>query len=354
MKLLTWNIMIPILPPLRFHGQWERLREMPKFLESLDCDVICFNELIPQVAVDYMVEHLKAYPFKTTPLSDTLTVYGGVQIFSKYPMTYQRSVLFAEQCVSSDCFSAKGCVVAGIMLPDKRIIHVVATHLQSGKGEHEIRVNQVAKIKELISSIPMEDVVVFAGDLNEDIKDVGWVANDLQLNVVPVSVGSYPYTFAPDINPLVGLDDPDDYKTEQYPNGCFDELMKTKRCVCCEPQWLDHFFVRGIGGDDVKMYVVRKPLDHDLRIPYTIQDTAMIRYLSDHLPVLLEIQDQHFLTGLTSSASQTSYASGTNSEQSACGIVIILLVCMVVVCVIVFPILFYRQTKALEKMEFLQ
>lgn len=325
MRVLTWNIMTPVLPPFRHHGQWERMAHLTSFLKPLELDVVLFNELIPKPMLAYITKEMATIGFHhvSKPLEDHLTEYGGVVIFSKIRMLNQFNLLFGEDCATSDCLAAKGCVLVRL----ENNVMIAATHLQSMVNNDHIRHVQLEKMKNLIDNLPESQPLIVAGDFNTG--DKHYLLNILGVNELEKQHDSLEYTMDPANNPFVGLDDPDDYKSQEWPNGCFQEQLNSKRCPCCKPQVYDWIFVRNAEGS---FRILDGKIQEELECAYTFGHTVKTNYVSDHNPVLAEIAfDATFLA-----MHVPQQSSQGNTSQTV--LFSILIVCLILILLSVFGV----------------
>lgn len=317
MRVLQWNIMTPVLPPFRHYGQWERLARVPQFVADVAPDVVVFNELIPKPAVAYLREKMRELGFEhsTEPLWDHLTEYGGVQIFAKQEIVGQTFVLFGEHCVSSDCLSAKGCVLAQLA----NGVFVAGTHLQSGARNDDVRAPQLERMRALLDTVPSDRTLIVCGDFN---------TGDEQMLRAALSVHALrndsPLAFSvdPSANPFVGMDDPAEYTNDEWPDGCYDDLLETHNCKCCPARVYDWVFTRNATGS----YRIVEPLAPEpFECSYTWRNTISTRYLSDHNAVVADIA-----TALLPNAATAQVSPQGNTEQSVLFSVLIVMLVVIV------------------------
>lgn len=344
LKIMTWNIMIPVLPPLRYFGQYERIHRIPEFLAQFaDLDVVVFNELIPSTTHTALTNELKkqGFQFTTERLSDILAESGGVSIYSKFPILEQNFVLFGADCAISDCLSSKGVVYAKI---DKNgfVFNVLGTHLQAGEAFDHIRESQINTIYKFKQELKLDvrQPVIVCGDTNMDLfrkhANVRHAAYKLNLNIPALAEDSHPFTFDPKLNLLVGIDDPTEYKSKKFPNGCVDEYFASKRCDCCPQEWLDYIMFAN-DHQTPKTCSVRaittqvEPFD----MGFTVSQTVKSSYLSDHFPVLARFEFDNTLSDTNAisqnpNSSETHVSQNPNSSQSALFIVLIIVAILVI------------------------
>ncbi|KAJ8044998.1 hypothetical protein HOLleu_07913 [Holothuria leucospilota] len=116
-----------------------------------------------------------------TPYSLPRPENGGVFIASKWPIVDDGSKVYESSVKgTSDHFASKGVVYAKINKTsgvNSRVYHVFGTHLQAGGGDNGtiVRQNQAREMHDFMLSknIPLEEAVIYAGDLNS-----GWFEDD--------------------------------------------------------------------------------------------------------------------------------------------------------------------------------
>ena len=305
LNICTYNVMTPVLEPLRFNGQMERLRRIPSALAKLhtekDLDIIVLQELIPGKYRRFLLAQLAdlGWCFSTQPLQagfwSTKLVSGGVVICSRYPMLAQQHHVFTSPCASTDCLASKGIVYAQILGPANNVVNVFATHFQAWATQEGVLIRQ-AQAEECFSFIqslnihPME-AVLFAGDLNLDYYTKRTELQDLeqrlQIALVPLTTQSFPFSSDPNTNAMMGNDDASMYTTRLYPNGCYDAYITTHKCPCCPQELLDYV---GYSTQHLKpthcvaSVVMLKTEPFKMRLNLT--NEHQLSDLSDHYPVL--------------------------------------------------------------------
>jgi endonuclease/exonuclease/phosphatase family metal-dependent hydrolase len=349
-NVLVWNIMIPVLPPLRYFGQFERAERIPEVIQTINesetiLDVIVFNELIPLVIYDIITSKLQdlGFFYTTKRIQDILTESGGISIYSRYPIVDEGHTLYGSECAISDCLSAKGVVYAKI---DKMgfIANILGTHFQAGEQYQSIREAQTQMVSNFIKklNIPKEEPLLFCGDLNMcrflNNAEIKHLTYKLNMDLPQISESSHPFTFDPRINPLVGIDDPTQYVSREYPNGCADHYYNTKNCICCDNQWLDFSLV---SKSHLKPLVssmksiVAKTLEN-FDFDFTATDHLSTSMVSDHFPIIghFEFPLQPFGYEFSKTIPQNT---NSNSEQAA---LFIILIIVLIIVILAFPVYF--------------
>lgn len=302
-NILTYNTLLPLKPPVKNYGQEERITKIPTVIEKIQhdsqqqIDIIVFNEVIPLIYEQQVKEMLVSmgYKYCTCALQAPFTVNGGVFIFSKYKIIKQQTVSFGDDCLHSDCFSAKGVSYASIMFPHIGPVHIFATHMQAWPGVQTqvVRDQQIKHIYNFVKSfnIPVKQPVFLAGDLNLDLyinrDQVNHLLYKLHMKIPNIHEDSHMYTIDPKENILVGADSPTSYFNEEYPNGCVDEYYKTLECVCCDSEWIDYVLFSKDHLQPIKHYL--KSFNVKV-VPFPMKfgpfKEIMSKDVSDHFPVL--------------------------------------------------------------------
>jgi endonuclease/exonuclease/phosphatase family metal-dependent hydrolase len=339
-SVLTWNIMIPVLEPIRYYGQQARAERIPRAIDQINngVDVVVFNELIPSSTYTQINANMFDLGFvhTTQRLTDILTESGGVSIYSKFPILDQAFVLFGSDCAISDCLSAKGVVYSKIN-KDGFIFNVFATHFQAGEDYFAIREAQTQTTRKFIQAqnINKSEAVLFCGDLNTGMyvnnAETKHITFTLGMDLPELGANSHVFTVDPRINPLVGIDDPDQYKSKKYPDGCVDIYLKTKNCVCCDPEWLDYTLVSNKHLKATKSSMTSLVAKTDsFHMDFTMSDSIESEFLSDHFPVLghfeFPFSENTSSWGVSSASASSNCSTNPNTGQSALFIVLILVV----------------------------
>ena len=299
-KILTYNIETPVKPPLRIYGQKERIKRLKpvlgRYVEKEEVDVILFNELIPREYETLVTDQMSdmGYIHRTETMSESVSVNGGIILFSKFPIIQQSLSTFGDQCSGDDCLAAKGVIFARV---DKlgHAFNIFGTHMQAwpGVGNQMIRDNQIKQIFSFVKSrnIPIEEPVFLCGDLNMDLyhdnDHVKHLLYQLGFTIPEIRKGSHPFTVDPEENKLVGSDDPSRYKSPEYPEGCVKEYFETWKCPCCQPEWIDYtLFSQYHKQPTVSSMEVVKLKAPSFQVSMGLNIKVDIEDLSDHFPVL--------------------------------------------------------------------
>ena len=291
----TYNTMLMLPPPIRFHGQHARARRIPKALLTAlpDLDVVVFQELgslgARKTVLDGMAKQGWTYatdrlmsPFLST--RHPKIVCGGVVIVSKHPILHQAQKTF-DNCALSDCWASKGVVYARIQ-KGRHVFNVVGTHLQAWDECATVRADQLQQCRRLVAqlNLPRHEPVVFAGDFNEPVSVDGFRTIDL-------ADDSEQFSFDPDHNTMVGNDSPSMYVTADHPRGCYSDYKSTWKCVCCPQQLLDYVHY---ATDHAVPTTASARVVHLKSAPFVASYSAFASRaytdLSDHFPVVAHLQ----------------------------------------------------------------
>ena len=327
LNVCTYNVMTPVLEPLRFNGQWDRLRRIPPALLKLHqqtpggLDVLVLQELIPGQYRRFLLAKLAelGWNYSTQPLQAGLwsskLVSGGVLICSRHPLLAQKQRVFTSNCASTDCLASKGVVYAQILSPTNNIVNVFATHFQAWASPEGvfIRQAQAEECRSFIHSLNLhpEEAVLFAGDLNLDYytkrSELSDLERRLRVEFVPLHTDSYPFSSDPNTNAMMGNDDASMYSTRLYPNGCYDAYIATQKCPCCPQELLDY-----VGYSTQHLLpvhcsasvVLLKTAEFNMKLNLTTE--RQLSDLSDHYPVVGTFHwnspsEYHLNTGLSHS-----------------------------------------------------
>ena len=313
-NILLYNVMIPVLPPLKYYGQHERVSRIGSMVRKLEkdtnvrFDVLVFNELIPISIINEATKQLvqEGFIYMSQTLSSQFKmVQGGVVIFSRWPIESVKLHHFGGTCKGSDCLADKGCVYVKIIKEENFPLHLVGTHLQAWEDIESkvIRKQQFQQIHTFIHSlvIPKHEPLLLVGDLNVDFyldkQHLDGMLHDLHMRLPDRHPQSHMFTSDPDHNILVGSDDPSAYRNVDFPDGCQEVYFTSQHCVCCPSAWIDyHLF----SADHLQ------PKSHSIRsiiakteapflMPISRTQNVQSFDISDHFPVLGEFE--FFYTG---------------------------------------------------------
>jgi len=302
MRVIFWNVFLPVPPLIRSYGQDHRSQHVVKALEQVhsplsEVDCIVLAELIAQPYQQTVRDQLHQLGFVHQTRSVTHSwsaVEGGVVIFSRHAILRTLSHVYTN-CYGTDCLSAKGVVYAQLQLP-QQAVHVFATHLHSWNdlSAQKARQQQVVELKQFMQQqkIPESDLTLLVGDFNLDLyhdhEKLEQVWRHLKVKPLPRHPDSLPLTMDPVRNPLYGADDPTHYRSIQYPHGCFEQYARDFRCHCCPAGWLDYIAVNLRYPDHQGFQRALRPQiqAYDLTLG---EHTRSVKEASDHYPLLADI-----------------------------------------------------------------
>jgi len=311
---VTYNIMIPVIEPIRNNGQRRRISLLPTALYNMDkgiekgIDVVCLQELIVPEYRSTMLKEMAMFGWKhfSNPLNTTYRsgqiklASGGVVICSKHPILTQHQCVFETDCEAEDCAASKGVVYCRILLPDKNIVNVFSTHFQAWHSQkaRNIRYQQALQTADFIKSmnIPDDEALVFCGDANIDVytrqSEIRQLMNTIGMELTPLDDDSHPFSSDPATNTMVGNDSPGMYSTVEYPNGCYSEYIETGVCMCCPQELLDIFAYSVVHQPayraSSRVHMIKT--DEPFVMNFNIKTRKELHDLSDHYPLIGQFQ----------------------------------------------------------------
>lgn len=317
LNVITFNVMAPVAPPLRFNGQAERMSRIPEAIrawersaEGRPLDVVAFQESIIKSQHMILRRGMKSlgFAYETDPLQGKVLkgklVNGGVVIFSRHPILKQSSHVFptACGCADSDCLAAKGWVYSKVSVGG-RPVHVVACHLQAWNqhSTQRIRHLQATAIGEFCRGLSRDlttEPLIVMGDLNADKytqrKHLSLLVESMSVRELPMDPLSLTFSSDPRQNALMGNDEDSAYSSEEWPNGCYNEFLRTGKCVCCPTELLDYVFVsdQGLQPNNDESYTRVVPVRSSKPFIVNLTSTVRraIRDLSDHFAVYAHLE----------------------------------------------------------------
>lgn len=296
--------MAPVPEPIRYTGQTERMTRIPEAIpDHKNLDIVVFQEsIVPSLNHQLSIGmHRLGFTHHTQPLSGTFKlVHGGIVLHSRWPIIKQEALVFEGLCDREDCLAAKGCIYTRIR-KGKCDFHVFSVHLNAWESpkSRRVRRGQMMQVRQLIEKQQLDetDPIIILGDFNVDL-----YSEQRQLRALIDLVNgeapsrhpdSEPFTSDPLQNQLMGIDDPDAYRSPAYPDGCYQEYRDILQCLCCPQELLDHVLVSRTGRPWNRETSWTKIVNVKVQ-PFEINMTATmrrsIRDLSDHFPVQFQIQ----------------------------------------------------------------
>jgi endonuclease/exonuclease/phosphatase family metal-dependent hydrolase len=330
LRIATFNLFTAVPEPIRFNGQTTRLAKVPALLERLEqgrIDVFILCECMLPSVEEQLWQPLRerGWAYVTRPLvqSDLLpsVVNGGVFIVSRYPILEESLHIYHASCMP-DTLAAKGVVYARIRPPMASTdIHVLGTHCQAWDDNKQRRIrleqaHEIATFRQHIvdssssssSSTTCETEPWFlGGDLNicpftqrddftQFLQVTGFACprmirhrhddDDAKVDNDDDDDKMYRYSVSR-TNHLVGLDDPQRYKSSLWPQGCETIYLDTLYCPCATDKWLDFVLVRNHKQwlDDMQLQVCDGRVD-TYRLQMNATTFRDVSYVSDHAPVV--------------------------------------------------------------------
>ena len=317
LTVCTYNLMLPVRPPLRFNGQGERCRLLPVNLGKLSgqnggIDVFVFQELIPAKYQNYIISAMEGmgWVYSTRSLTSRFKpVSGGIFIVSKYPLSGEVPHIFNNSS-HLDQFVNKGIIYAKCHVAPGFSVHLFALHLQAWDTP-ECRNVRIQQLGELDLFIKQQDIskaepVVVAGDFNIDYytqrSEIDYIAREIGLSIDVVSAihqSPFPFSIDPRNNKLVGNDSGSMYKTDSYPEGCYADYLNNMRCPCCPCELLDFvlYSKSHLAPAYAAMEIVPLKTARPFRMNVNVSTERKISDLSDHYPVITSFRWDAYDTG---------------------------------------------------------
>ena len=270
--VVTYNVMAPVAPPLRYSSQMERMTRIPPALAQalpVPLDAILVQESIVPQQHQRLQEGFRELGllYESPQLQGHMLagklVMGGLVWFSRWPFEVVRTHMFhASACAEEDCLAAKGCVYIRVR-KQQQVLHLVGFHLQAWQRPHTVAVRetQVRDIAQFVADlhIPPSEPLLYLGDWNTD-----YYSERLQL--------------------LRWL--------SFYPKGCYDQYLNTLTCWGCNRERLDYAALSTVhGACHVSSWQRIVPLKsaEPFRARLTATVERNIQDLSDHYPVWVRL-----------------------------------------------------------------
>ena len=307
LTVCTYNLMLTVPQPIRYNGQMERAKRIPTVLKDIDektpLDVVVFQELIAPACRKVVLKGMKKAGWKhaskllsTNPFSASLKIVsGGVMVCSKYPILFEKNLVFRGECEGFDCNACKGAVFCRIA-KGQNVFNLIATHLQAWDTPKAKRIRQIQArdCARLLASMNLasDEVVLFAGDFNIDFytrqKELRRMCEILDMSIAKIEKESPRFTSDPSTNQLMGNDEDIMYATDKYPNGCYEEYMRDGFCPCCPQEWLDyigHSLSHRVPTSHT-MRAIRAKSRESFSMKFNMTTERDSRDVSDHYPVV--------------------------------------------------------------------
>jgi hypothetical protein len=336
-QVLTFNIMCLIPEPLHMNEKHYRMSKIPDYICTLESsigkvlDVIIFTECVLSDKNSSFRENMKKIGWLhwSTPLINNQLypslLEGGVYIVSRWPILLEDQHIFIHTD-GNDSLAAKGIIYTKIHhIPTDTNINVLGFHGQAWNTPitRSIRLKQAKEINKFVQrlSIPMEEPVLLGGDANierytekKQLKKFLQYSSFLLPSLPSLPSSQQMYTIDKR-NGWVGSDDPTQYKSLLWPNGCEDIYRATQHCVCCPDQMMDYILYHSCHKLPISTFM--KVMDEKVK-PYCVQisqkhEHAWMEYLSDHHPLYTE-----FTFSSTSTISKLDHGSSCSKCKDGC------------------------------------
>jgi endonuclease/exonuclease/phosphatase family metal-dependent hydrolase len=188
------------------------------------------------------------------------------------------------------------------------VVNFFATHLQAWDTPEgrRIRSSQAKECSQFIKdlNIPKDEPVIFGGDLNLDLynqhTELQKLMSEMNLTMVPLSDGAFPFTSDPRNNSMVGNDETIKYATDEWPQGCYEEYIRTMSCPCCPREMLDYiaWSHEHMHPKEAQANIVILKSDDVFDMHFNIKTRRVVNDLSDHFPVVATFMFPHVPLGL--------------------------------------------------------
>lgn len=307
MKIVSLNTLLSIPFPIRMNNQRSRLERIPEALRRQigdDIDVLLLQEVMHPYKnsllkrLKRMFAHVtKGRSIKNNLLSNNLRfIDSGLVTLSCHEIVHQYLHTFRSYGVGWEQLVGKGVLYTCLKVFDEQYIHVFNVHLQAFTSSEcrKIRDKQIQEIVALMKRLCInteKDAIVIGGDFNidmyENCNEIESIENALNMSL------SRPkdtiFTFNSHENSLVGLDDPQEYRTKADVNGCLSSYLASNKCICCPRQLVDMFFVsKALDKYTVTSMELRSM---NTMIVYTsFTSSIQSNNLSDHAALILNVE----------------------------------------------------------------
>jgi len=207
-NVMSYNIQMTPIVSFNF---FERATYFPELISAYQ-DIVVVQEVFEDMTrINDLTPAMVAagFPYYTTVLNDTALSYittptnGGVLIYSRWPIEAEAEIKYAN-CSNNgawDCLASKGVKYARVNKLGK-LYHVFGTHMEAGGSTADVqyRLEQYGEIANFMDtlSIPADEAVIIAGDLNTGPKD-GMEYDSLRSNtnpIIPQHTGYFESTFS--------------------------------------------------------------------------------------------------------------------------------------------------------------
>lgn len=168
-SVLTYNVFLRYPNWIFWDDHDSRVDHIPDYLRGYDAVVL--QEAFSGPHRRRILMALKEeYPHQSQSLGkdEFLSLNGGVVIFSRWPITLEKQLVF-ERCDGPDCLVKKGSVYV-ILNRDGNKVHLFGLHLQAEKQYKVARMAQVGMLQKFVAEqhVPATEALLIAGDFNID------------------------------------------------------------------------------------------------------------------------------------------------------------------------------------------
>jgi len=269
-NIVSLNCCLSTGPPILFNGAHARAKRLvDAFYASIPydtVDIICLQELV----IDYggIKSRFIHHPYSTKKLNspwytnDMRLVSSGLCILSRFEIVEEDAYVFKGNAYHAEILMAKGIIYAKIKLQDGIFVHVFNTHLQAWTvaEANDVRAQQMQELfqfmtRKLLYVDFAYEFVIVGFDSNTDLFEhnsrVKTMFQNAHLNITepqnPI------FSFDPTHNPLVGLDDPKEYRLRgHFFNQDKNKLIEDGQISPVPKQLIDGFATHIYQTDSVQ------------------------------------------------------------------------------------------------------
>lgn len=303
LKICTMNAFASIPEPIRYNGLAQRAKVFGEaFYKSVgkDVDIICLQELVweDQIILNSFTEHKFRTPIMRSSLfgSRIRLQHSGLCTLSKYPIQKIYATVFNGPAYHVEKLCAKGAILVQVNIPGLGYVNVVNIHLNAWSGERadkarDFQINQMIEWLYNLHLDPNQPLIV-TGDWNIDAYEHSYMVKKImeKLKSSIILPKTTQFSFDPKINPLVGLDAPDEYATVSKKGGCVQEYHAHGTCTCCPRQLVDLIAISDEHltpqEKEVNVFEVKYHTEFPIQVKMGVE--RMITHVSDHNAVLLD------------------------------------------------------------------
>jgi len=169
MNVLAYNTYV-LTPPIALSDQGTRAQHIDEAVHDLDA--ILIQEVFDNSArATLLAELAPEYPCQTAVVDlPNVLEDGGIMIASRWPIEYSQQMVWND-CNTPDCLANKGVMYARINKLGRKY-HLFSTHQQAFNGTDDVATRnlQMQQFSAFIDAqnIPVDEAVIFGGDMNVD------------------------------------------------------------------------------------------------------------------------------------------------------------------------------------------